>query len=85
MRRGFSQQELADATNRDRAQIARWERGVNDPSFNTLREVLQACGYDLSTELIEFNTSEDEGLRVSLRQTPQERLQALDQGRGGGS
>lgn len=82
LRRGLSQQELAELSGRDRAQIARWERGVNDPSFGTLRELLQACGFDVSTELIDFDVSEDEHLKPTLKLTPQERLRDLHVRRG---
>jgi transcriptional regulator with XRE-family HTH domain len=82
MRCGLSQLELAEKTGRDRAQIARWERAVNIPSFENLRELLHACGYDLSTELIEYDTSEDDDLRPGLQQTPQERLADLHRRRG---
>jgi transcriptional regulator with XRE-family HTH domain len=82
MRRGLSQLELAEKTGRDRAQVARWERGVNIPSFENLRELLHACSYDLSTELIEYDTSEDDDLRPALQQTPQERLADLHRRRG---
>jgi transcriptional regulator with XRE-family HTH domain len=77
MRCGLSQLELAKKTGRDRAQIARWERAVNIPSFENLRELLHACGFDLSTELIAYDTAEDDDLRPGLRETPQERLAEL--------
>lgn len=77
MRRGMTQADLATATNRDRAQVARWERGVNIPSFENLRELLRACRFDISTELVEFDTSKDESLRPGLLGTPQERLAAI--------
>jgi len=74
LRRGLSQTELAERLGRDRAQIARWEHGVNNPSFETLREVLNACGFDLSTRLIEHDTSADDEIRRRLCLTPQERV-----------
>ena len=77
LRAGFLQDELAERSGRDRSQIARWERGVNAPSFENLREILWACGFDLSTELIPFELQEDDGLRAGLEQTPQERLADL--------
>jgi transcriptional regulator with XRE-family HTH domain len=83
LRRGLSQAELSERSGRDRAQIARWERGVNSPSFENLRELLQACGFDLSTELVEFDTSHDDGLLVGLRETPQERLAEMLRRRDG--
>jgi transcriptional regulator with XRE-family HTH domain len=77
MRRGLSQAELAELSGRDRAQLARWERGVNVPSFENLRDLLHACGFDLSTELVEFDTAQDDDLLVGLRETPQERVAEL--------
>jgi transcriptional regulator with XRE-family HTH domain len=83
LRRSLSQADLAERLGRDRAQIARWEHGVNNPSFETLREVLQVCGFDLSTRLIELDTSADEELRPRLEQTPQERVVAMIEEREG--
>ena len=77
LRRNLSQTDLAERIGKDRAQIARWEHGVNNPSFETLREVLNVCGFDLSTKLIELDTSADEEIRERLEQTPQERVVAM--------
>ena len=77
MRRQMTQADLAAATHRDRAQIARWERGVNIPSFENLRELLRACQFDISTELVDFDTSQDAELKPKLLETPQERLRDL--------
>lgn len=79
-RAGLSQVELAERSGKDRAQIARWERDVVMPSLETLREVLQACGFDLDLQLVLYqppNASEDARLRDELRKTPQERLVAM--------
>jgi transcriptional regulator with XRE-family HTH domain len=76
---GLSQVELSQRSGKDRAQIARWERDVVQPSFETLRELLRACGFDLEATLVpyEANRSREERLEQALRQTPQERLQAM--------
>jgi transcriptional regulator with XRE-family HTH domain len=74
MRCGLSQVELSQRVGRCQPQIARWERSVNIPSLEILRELLQACGFDLSTELVEFDTSHDGELLAGLRETPQERF-----------
>lgn len=79
-RAGLSQVELAERSGKDRAQIARWERDVVTPSLETLREVLQACGFDLDLQLVLYqppDASEDARLRDELRKTPQERLVAM--------
>ena len=49
------------------------------PSFETLRELLRACGFDLEATLVpyEANRPRDERLEQALKQTPQERLQAM--------
>jgi transcriptional regulator with XRE-family HTH domain len=83
LRAGLSQAELGERANRDRAQIARWERGAVEPSFETLRGLLRACGFDLSTDLVEFSP-DDGALRTTRALTPQERLQRMLERRRGG-
>ncbi len=79
MRAGLSQVELSSLSGKDRAQLARWERDVVQPSFETLRELIRACGFDLETTLVPFQAhpKDDTRLRKSLARTPQERLQAM--------
>ena len=83
-RAGLSQVELARRSGKDRAQLARWERDVVQPSLETLREILRACGYDLETTLVPYEPDErkDELLIQGLDRTPQERLQAMLEARG---
>lgn len=84
LRAGLSQGELSERSGKDRAQIARWERDVVQPSFETLRELVRACGFELDLALIpqEANAQEEADLRESLQQTPQERLQTMLKERG---
>ena len=80
LRAGLSQVELSRLSGKDRAQIARWERDVVTPSLETLREVLQACGFDLDMQLVLYeppDERDDARLREELARTPQERLQAM--------
>lgn len=80
LRARLSQAELSERSGKDRAQIARWERDVVTPSLDTLREVLQACGFDLELRLVPFepfDPREESRLRAELERTPQERLQAM--------
>lgn len=84
LRAGLSQAELGDRAGRDRAQIARWERGAVEPSFETLRGLLRACGFDLSTELVAFEPVDDGALLTTVTLTPQERLQRMLERRRGG-
>ena len=79
LRAGLSQLELSERSGKDRAQIARWERDVVQPSFETLRELVRACGLDLETTLVPYHadTRHDARLQKALDRTPQERLQAM--------
>lgn len=77
LRAGLSQTELGQRVGRDRTQIARWERHAVAPSLETLRDLVQACGYDLSLRLEPLDRSDDEVLRAALMLSPQERLQRM--------
>lgn len=79
LRAGLSQGELSERSGKDRAQIARWERDVVQPSFETLRDVVRACGFDLEFALVPYEADEREAarLRKALMRSPQERLQAM--------
>lgn len=75
LRAGLSQGELGERVGLQRAQIGRWERDAVAPSFETLRELVRACGFDISSRLTPFDTSEDEELRENLLLTPKERVE----------
>jgi transcriptional regulator with XRE-family HTH domain len=79
LRAGLSQGELSERSGKDRAQIARWERDVVQPSFETLRDLIRACGFDLELALVPYEADEREvaRLRKALMRSPQERLQAM--------
>jgi transcriptional regulator with XRE-family HTH domain len=86
LRAGLSQAELSERSRKDRAQIARWERDVVQPSFETLRELLRACGFDVELSLVPYEPDRDTDarLRELLQRTPQERLQAMLRARASG-
>jgi len=86
LRAGLSQVELSQRSGKDRAQLARWERDVVQPSFETLREVVRACGFDLQAALVphELDEPQDARLRKRLLRSPQERLQAMSRARRSG-
>ena len=84
-RAGLSQGDLSRRSGKDRAQIARWERDAVTPSLETLRELLQACGFDLDLALVPYQGPDvklDKRLEKALERTPQERLQAMLKARG---
>lgn len=86
MRSGLSQAELSERSGKDRAQIARWERDVVTPSLETLRELLQASGFDLEMTLVLYqppDPGDEAELEQALERTPQERLQAMLNAREG--
>jgi transcriptional regulator with XRE-family HTH domain len=84
LRAGLSQVELSRLSGKDRAQLARWERDVVQPSLETLRELLQACGFDLELSLIPYETDQEHDARLdkALGRSPQERLQTMLKARG---
>jgi transcriptional regulator with XRE-family HTH domain len=76
---GLSQGELGARVGKDRAQIARWERGAVEPSFETLRQLVRACGFELDVAIGpgEVDEAGEKVLRRKLRMSPQERLREL--------
>ena len=81
----LTQAELAERLGRDRAQIARWETGGQEPSVENLRSVVEACGFVLKLEIAEREDDPalDAQLGTSLLQAPQQRVQALLEDLGG--
>jgi transcriptional regulator with XRE-family HTH domain len=83
----LTQSELAERLGRERAQVARWEIGGQEPSFENLQSVVEACGFSLRIEIAERQETPalDAELEASLPQAPQQRVQALLDGLGGGA
>ncbi len=79
LRASLTQTELSERSGRDRAQIARWENDAVQPSFETLRELVRACGFDLAMALVPYDVDEagETRLREKLFRSPQDRLQAM--------
>jgi transcriptional regulator with XRE-family HTH domain len=62
--------------------ISRWERGDARPSLETLRELIRACGLELTFGLANYDDSYDYFVRQRLRLDPEGRLrQALEEER----
>jgi len=85
LRAGLTQAELAARLGRERAQVARWEIGAQEPSFANLRSVVEACGFAFRVEIAEREATPelDAELIVSVPQAPQQRVQALLERLGG--
>lgn len=79
LRARLSQGDLGVRVGRDRAQIARWERDAVAPSFETLRELVRACGFELTVEIVPATRDDaaEARVRATLLQSPQERIQAM--------
>jgi transcriptional regulator with XRE-family HTH domain len=79
LKAGLTQSELAERLGRERGQVARWEIGGQEPSFEHLRAVVEACGFVLRVDIAEREETPelDAELRESVPLAPQQRVQAL--------
>jgi transcriptional regulator with XRE-family HTH domain len=73
-RSGLSQAELGDRFGRRQTQIARWERGAVLPSLETLRDLVRACGLELTLGLAARDDSYARDAAERLALTPPARL-----------
>ncbi|MGI9112814.1 MAG: helix-turn-helix transcriptional regulator [Gaiellaceae bacterium] len=76
LRAGLSQAELARRAGKARSAIGRWERGEVLPSFETLRELVRACGLDIGYGLYKYDDHDALLVRDSLRSSPIQRLRS---------
>jgi transcriptional regulator with XRE-family HTH domain len=79
LRAGLSQADLGARVGRDRAQIARWESDDVQPAFETLVELVEACGYELDFMLRPLDAEATRAAQLSknLVRSPQERVRKL--------
>jgi transcriptional regulator with XRE-family HTH domain len=75
-RAGISQAELARRSGVATSLIGRYERYEVIPSFERLRELLSACGFELAFRLAKVDPTEHDRTLIEreLRLTPGERL-----------
>jgi transcriptional regulator with XRE-family HTH domain len=73
-RAGLSQRELALRLGKRQAEIARWERGHVLPSLERVREVVAACGLELTCGLATADDSYDQPILAALALPAHERL-----------
>jgi uncharacterized protein len=85
LKAGLTQSQLAGRLGRERAQVARWEIGGQEPSFENVVAVVEACGFALNVEVGDRvdDPTLDAELTESVLQAPQQRVQALIQRLGG--
>jgi transcriptional regulator with XRE-family HTH domain len=70
----LTQRELASRAGTSQSAIARWESGEVVPSFERLRELIRACGLELTFGLANYDDSYDEFITASLARRPAERV-----------
>jgi transcriptional regulator with XRE-family HTH domain len=79
LKAGLTQTQLAERLGRERAQVARWEIGGQEPSFENVVAVVEACGFALNLAITERadDPALDAELTESILEAPQQRVQAL--------
>jgi len=73
-RAGVTQAELGRRIGLPQSQISRWERGRVEPSLETLRRLVRACGLELTLGLANGDDSYDAFIERALDLTPAERV-----------
>jgi transcriptional regulator with XRE-family HTH domain len=74
LRAGLTQAELGRGVGKPQSSIARWERGEVKPSLETLRELIRACGLELTFRLANYDDSYVPFIERYLDIPPGERL-----------
>jgi transcriptional regulator with XRE-family HTH domain len=77
LRAGLTQAELGQRLGKAQSVIARWERGDVLPSMETVREVVRACGLDLTFHLSRYDDSNTIIIDQHLGMTTAQRLADL--------
>ena len=77
LRAGLTQSELGRRLGKSQSVIARWERDDVSPSLETVREVVRACGLDLTFFMSKLDDSNVTIIDQHLRMTPAERFADL--------
>ena len=75
LRAGLTQDELARASGRSQPAIARWESGRVRPSLETLRELIRACGLELTFGLAHYDDSYVHEIKRLLDLEPARRIE----------
>ena len=77
-RRGLTQAALARRLGTSQSAIARWERGDISPRVETLKRILDACGFRAAIELRDERPADLDQIRERLEWSPAERLRYLE-------
>lgn len=76
-RAGLTQADLAARLATTQSAVARWESGGAVPSLETLRRVIEACGFELRYGIGESPGDEWSLAQRNLSLTPEQRLDQL--------
>jgi transcriptional regulator with XRE-family HTH domain len=76
-RAGLTQAQLGSLVGRPQSAIARWENGRVEPSLETLRELIRACGLELSVALYNYDDSYVPFIERNLALTPADRIRHM--------
>jgi transcriptional regulator with XRE-family HTH domain len=76
LRAGLTQAELGRRVGKPASVISRWERGAVQPSLETLRALIRACGLELTFRLANYDDSYVEFIERYLELTPTERVRS---------
>ncbi len=74
-RAGLTQAELARRLGLTQSQLSRWERGRVEPSLETVRRIVRACGLELTLGLANGDDSYDLDIEQYLELAPADRLE----------
>lgn len=74
LRAGLTQAELGERVGKPASMISRWERGRVEPSLETLRLLVRACGLELWFRFAKFDDSYVDHIERYLTLTPAERV-----------
>ncbi len=79
-RAGLSQRQLAQRAGTAQSVVARIERGLTSPSWDTLERLLEAAGYELAAQVeprVVVGSHMLDEVAGILRMTPEQRLQEV--------
>jgi transcriptional regulator with XRE-family HTH domain len=78
LRARLSQAELGRRAGKATSVIGRWERNEVEPSLETLRALIRACGLELEVALRAREESTDDAIDANLALSPAERLAQVE-------
>lgn len=73
-RAGLTQAELAERSGRRQSEIARIETGRVHPAFETIRDLVRACGLEMEISFAAADSSYRTDVAERLAQAPAERV-----------